>query len=172
MNAPYSHQGGDDLAQHFRSALPPPTGAPTFDVERVRRRDVRRLYRMGPPPGAPLPASHAVEGDPRYPSPRALRQVLSFIIDLAVHLAVAAGAFAGTSLVTDSAGVLAAALCGFLGASLVHRILVQRLVQATLGKALTGLCVIRDDTGGPPTTWSLVKDWFLGLISRVFDLLT
>jgi hypothetical protein len=31
-----------------------------------------------------------------------------------------------------------------------------------VGKALGGVCLIRDDTGGRPTLWSLAKEWLFG----------
>ncbi|MEV0838348.1 RDD family protein [Actinocatenispora sera] len=114
---------------------------------------------------------HGAAGDPRYPSPRELRKVLSFVLDLVLHLAIGVGIAAAMIRLGQPAVVGAVAgLVGFVVASAVHRIAVQRLTSATLGKAITGLRIIRDDTGGPATTGLLVMQWLFGVILIVAGL--
>jgi hypothetical protein len=134
---------------------------PSAWVATVRRRDLRRAQQIGL--SVDLPVDHGAQGDPRYPSPRRLRKVLSFVIDLVVHLSLAT-VIAATVAPHDPGRFLLFWLIGLIGVSIVDRILVQWASQATLGKALTGLRMIRDDTGGRPSWWLLTKAWLLGLI--------
>ncbi|GIL27502.1 RDD family protein [Actinocatenispora comari] len=116
-------------------------------------------------------AVHGAAGDPRYPSPRELRKVLSFGLDLVLHLAIGVGVAAALLRLGQPAVVGAVAgIAGFVVASAVHRIVVQRLTSATLGKAITGLRIIRDDTGGPATTGLLVMQWLFGVLLIVAGL--
>ena len=92
-----------------------------------------------------------------------------------MHLA--AGAGAGYSLhqlprlAPYSAYAIPVAVGVFVAVSLVDRIFVQWAFRATVGKLLTGLCVIRDDTGGRPTLWSLIKDWLSSVLATIVMLL-
>lgn len=118
-------------------------------------------------------AVHGAARDPRYPSPRELRKVLSFGLDLVLHLAIGAGVAAALMRLRQPAAVgVVAGLVGFVVASAVHRIVVQRLTSATLGKAITGLRIIRDDTGGPATTGLLILQWLFGVILIVAGMLS
>jgi hypothetical protein len=67
------------------------------------------------------------------------------------------------SLVHYASYQVSAALGTFIALSIAHRIVVQWACQTTVGKALVGVCLIRDDTGGRPTLWSLIKAWLLGV---------
>ena len=151
-----------------------PAKSGTFALVPVRRRDVRRLREYGPPPGVTLPAKHRDEGDPRYPSPHRLRYGLGFLVDLVLHLACAVAVLLAVARdPTVSLGVLLLAIpVTFIAVSIVHRIFLQRVFHATLGKALTGLRVIRDDTGGPPTLWSLTKAWLIGTVMVILGMLS
>ncbi|MFL6144278.1 MAG: hypothetical protein ACJ72N_20745 [Labedaea sp.] len=146
----------------------------TFALVPVRRRDAIRLREYGPPPGVTLPAKHGGEGDPRYPSPHRLRSGLGFGIDLVLHVACATVGFLAIARVPGVAlGLsLLAIPVTFIAASIVHRIFVQRLCHTTLGKAITGLCLIRDDSGGPPTLWSLTKAWLIGTLTLIASVLS
>lgn len=141
-----------------------------FALTTVRRADVRRLARSGPPPGW-LPRWHATEGDRRYPGTRRLRKGFAFAIDLVLHLGL------GVAVIVALAGRLGApvalgvGIATFLAASILDRIVLQRLCGATVGKLITGVCLIRTDTGGPPTTKSLVVAWFVGVFVIVANLL-
>jgi hypothetical protein len=116
-------------------------------------------------------AVHGAAGDPRYPSPRELRKVLSFVLDLVLHVAIGVGVAAALLRLGQPAVVGAVAgIAGFVVASAVHRIVVQRLTSATLGKAITGLRIIRDDTGGPATTGLLIMQWLFGVLLIVAGL--
>jgi uncharacterized RDD family membrane protein YckC len=117
---------------------------------------------------------HGAKDDPRYPSPRQLRSVLSFVIDLVAHLGLAfLIAFViryQLDAVLGSAAnlfLVAAALVLFVLISFVDRVLVQCIFGATLGKAVIGLRVIRDDTGGPGTLWLFLRDWLLSVLTIV-----
>ncbi|GLY69175.1 RDD family protein [Amycolatopsis taiwanensis] len=169
--------------------IPPPPGHPhqpvtevasrervktRFDVESVRRRDVRRLRQYGPPPGVSFPAKHGRASDPRYPSPSSFRFGVGFAIDLLLHLAAAVGtlgALAGLPNVPFWYPLLGG-VGAYVALSIINRIFVQWAFQATVGKALVGLCMIRDDTGGRPTLWSLTKLWLFGLFGTIVNVLT
>ncbi|MBA8926957.1 putative RDD family membrane protein YckC [Kutzneria viridogrisea] len=136
----------------------------TVDVALVRTRDVRHLREWGPPQGERLPSSHGSDGDPRYPSPRALRNVLAFTVDFLLHVLLAFGVTAAFLHSPRLSGLWAVgAIGGFLLCSIGHRIFVQRLTGASLGKALTGLRFVREDTGGRPTVWQLTRNWLVGV---------
>jgi hypothetical protein len=145
-----------------------------FELTPVRRRDVRRLREFGPPFGMELPPKHGGKDDPRYPSKDGLRTVLGFAIDLlVVHIggAVAVG-FAFAQVPKLSSDAVLAGIGAFVGLSIVHRVLVQWAFATTLGKALWGLVMIRDDTGGRPTLWSLVKAWMIGAFTLTLAVLS
>jgi RDD family len=141
----------------------------------VRSRDLRVLRELGAPIGVELPARHGGPEDPRYTSPQDLRRAVGFTIDLLLHLACAVGAFLVLSRSTTLANpfvVLLAAPAAFIAASIVHRIFVQRVFHTTIGKALVGLRLIRDDTGGPPTLGSLTKAWLWGTVMAILNVLS
>lgn len=153
-----------------RNSTTEPNARGNFALTLVRRADVRRLATSGVPAGW-LPPVHATEGDRRYPSPRRLRQGFAFAIDLVLHLGlgIAVGiALAGRLGAPVALGVGAGT---FLALSILDRIVLQRLCAATVGKLVTGVCLIRTDTGGPPTTKSLVSAWFMGVFVIVANLL-
>jgi hypothetical protein len=81
-------------------------------------------------------------------------------IDLVIHIG--AGVAVAEKMATSNYA-LVYGFCVFLGLSILHRIFLQRAFHTTLGKALVDLCLIRDDTGDPPTLWSLVKGWLYGV---------
>lgn len=125
---------------------------------------MRRLRLSGPPRDSALPQRHGDQGDPRYPSPTTLRQTAGFIVDLVIHLGLG---YAVVKAMSASPYALLFGLCAFVVLSIAHRVLLQWLSGTTLGKGLTGLCLIRDDTGGPPTLWSLIKAWLLGVLVTI-----
>jgi uncharacterized RDD family membrane protein YckC len=122
-------------------------------------------------PSADLIAVRAIDldipraGSPeRYPSPRGLRVLLGFVIDLALHLVIPFGlATAARSMGAGGVLPLWIFVGGFFGLSLVHRVGIQWLWQTTVGKWVTGLRLVREDTGGRPTLWQLGRAWWLGL---------
>src|SRR5882762_1302030 len=69
---------------------PRSSGGTGISLVRVRRRDLRRLRRSGPPPGVALPSVFGATKDPRFPSRRGLRSVVAFMIDLALHFGIGA----------------------------------------------------------------------------------
>ncbi|WP_215547066.1 RDD family protein [Amycolatopsis sp. CA-230715] len=133
----------------------------------VRRRDVKRLREYGPPSNFHGWGKHGEDGDPRYPSPRGWRVGVGFLIDLLLHAGGGAGAALAVAKVPRfeqfSGNAIPIGIGAFVVLSLVHRIFVQWAVTTTLGKALCGLRLVRDDTGGRPTLWRLTKDWLLGV---------
>ncbi|HET9138315.1 RDD family protein [Actinophytocola sp.] len=146
----------------------------TFELTAVRSRDLRRLREYGPPPGAVLPEKHGGKDDPRYPSPTTLRWGLAVAIDLLLHLHFAVVAVVAVSRVPDvSLGLLLlAGPATFIAVSILHRVFVQRMLHATLGKAVTGIRYVRDDTGGRPTLGSLARTWFTGALAAVLNVLS
>ncbi|HEU5107655.1 MAG TPA: RDD family protein [Micromonosporaceae bacterium] len=147
--------------------------SPEFDLVPVRRRDLRRLRRHGPPPGVELPARHADEGDPRYPSRRRFRYGLSIAIDVVMHLF---WAFLTIGILLEDPDrsdlvIFLGGFAAYFAVSFVNRVLVQRAAHATLGKALTGLRTIRDDTGDPPTLRTLAQYWLYSFGNAVIAVL-
>lgn len=131
------------------------------DLTAVRAADLR----LPPPADIELPDTHGATGDPRYPSPVFGRTVLAIAIDTGLHLGLATVVFLQVRTDAGTGTAILSFLGLWIGLSMLHRIVVQRIFQATLGKAVTGLRVIREDTGGPPTLWRLVRAWFRGLWS-------
>lgn len=108
--------------------------------------------------------SSSLPADRHYPSPRNLRILLGFVIDLSLHLGLSLGtALAAKALDVDGLVVLWLFVGGFLGLSLLHRVVIQWRWQTTVGKWVTGLRLVRADTGGRPTRWQLVRAWWRGL---------
>lgn len=140
----------------------------------VRRRDARRLVESGPPRGVVLPLKHGGQDDPRYPSPHSFRFGVGFTVDLVLHLACAVAAVVIVSRVDTLpfAVILLAGPATFIAVSVAHRIFVQHAIHTTLGKALTGVRYIRDDSGGPPTLGSLTKAWFTGVLVGIANVLS
>lgn len=138
----------------------------TADVISVRRCDLRRPT----PVGARPPGRRGAHADPRYPSPTGVREVLAFVIDFVVHAGVPfAVAYAldtrGSGITSTQFLIICAA--GFVAMSILDRIFVQWATRATIGKAITALRVIRDDTGGKPTLGMLAWAWLIGVF-RIF----
>lgn len=106
---------------------------------------------------------HASKGDARYPSPRRVRIVLAFFVDVLVHFLCAAGLTMAVYAVPHRPdwALLVALFGGYLLVSLIHRVFIQGATHATLGKAMFGLCVIRPDTGAPPGKGRLALHWIL-----------
>jgi hypothetical protein len=98
-----------------------------------------------------------------------LRRTIGFAIDLVVHVGGAVGVALALTHVPRLAHYasyqLPAAVGTFLALSIVHRVVVQWGVPDHGGKALGGVCLIRDDTGGRPTLWSLAKEWLFGAVA-------
>lgn len=135
-------------------------------MARVRRRDLRRLAR-GPQVFDTFPP-HGAKGDERFPSPRRLRTVVAFGIDLVFHAAVAGGVwYAVHRIPTSSRYAIPLAVGAFVAVSLIHRTLLQAAFQATLGKALCGLRVIRQDNAKAPGVWYLIKKWLLPPVTAI-----
>jgi hypothetical protein len=145
-----------------------------FELTAVRRRDVRMLRELGPPLGVELPGKHADSDDPRYPSPRQWRTTLGFALDLLIHVGTAIGVAVALARYRDAEPIvlLGVGLGTFLALSILNRVLVQWACRTTLGKALVGLCMIRDDTGGRPTLGSLIKAWLFGALTTVLAVVT
>ncbi|MFD1049669.1 RDD family protein, partial [Kibdelosporangium lantanae] len=137
----------------------------------VRATDIKRLERIDPIPNPPKFHGHA--NDPRYPSPTGWRTVFAFTIDLVIHLALTAGVVLVLHKRDLSTGALVALGVGaFCVVSFVHRVFVQRALQATVGKLLTGLRVIDENTGGRENLGSLAWAWLAGVGYFIFGVLS
>lgn len=116
---------------------------------------------------------HGDEDDPRYPSPRALRDALGQTIDIVVTVAVgvaAALAAISSHVVPDRLRLLdyliGAAVA--LVASFVVRVPVQAALGASPGRRLFGLRAIRPSDGGRVTLLDCARVWganWLAIIS-------
>jgi RDD family protein len=127
------------------------------DLIAVRVIDLREPPRV-------VPSLDTEDLDQRYPSPRRLRMVAGFVIDLVLHLGISMGAaITAKSLAGPGALPFWILVGGFLGLSIVHRVIVQWYWRTTVGKWLTGLCLVSADTGDRPTLWQLIRAWWLGL---------
>ncbi|TCO54931.1 RDD family protein [Actinocrispum wychmicini] len=139
-------------------------GKKSVELITVRRRD---LWRQPAWAGAP-----AGTVEQRYPSKRSLRTTLAFAIDLIVHgglgFLLAYQVLHRTS--PDLFTLILLSVLVFAGFSIVDRIFVQWLCQATVGKFVTALRVVREDTGGRGTLWHFTRDWLLGVFG-IFALL-
>jgi hypothetical protein len=137
----------------------------SIDLESVRRKDLKRPWTGSP---ADLPKSHGGENDPRYPSPKQLLRVLSFIIDILAHTTLGLGlSYLILRTATgkpDIGPLIVGTVIFFVGISFVDRVFVQWIFRVTIGKALTGLRVIRSDTGGRANLWHFLRDWLLGCL--------
>nr|CEL22269.1 hypothetical protein [Kibdelosporangium sp. MJ126-NF4]CTQ93051.1 hypothetical protein [Kibdelosporangium sp. MJ126-NF4] len=132
----------------------------------MRRRDLHQPVMVT----GEVPAVHGANNDPRYPSKRALRMILSFLIDLAVHIGVPVGvAYAldmrEPGLTSGQFGMVC--VLGFLALSILDRIFLQWAARVTVGKVVTALRTIREDTGGRPTFGMLVKAWLWGIFAAI-----
>ncbi|MGF7124144.1 RDD family protein [Rhodococcus sp. AG1013] len=115
-----------------------------------------------------LPDKHGESDDPRYPSPRQLRQAIAFVIDLVLHIAVGVvGMIVCLDIPAVSDWAPLALPIGWILASLLQRVVAQRIFHTTVGKALTGVCVIRPSDGQWPTTGCLLKWWLIGAFDVV-----
>lgn len=98
------------------------------------------------------------------------------MLDLVVHLGLGAGAaFAEYEATTGTGRVPTAVVTGLVvlvGVSIVDRVFIQAITGTTSGKALVGICTIRDDTGQWPPFWKLVKQWFGGAIKIILEVIS
>jgi hypothetical protein len=141
----------------------------SIELAMVRHRDLRQPAWVGS--REDLPAEHGDREDPRYPSPKSWRIVVSFILDLLIHLSLAyAAGLAYVHEKPDSSQLLVTALA-FVLLSIVDRVFLQWALQATVGKLLTGLRLIRKDTGGRGTLWVYIRDWLFGVVA-IFGVLS
>ena len=123
------------------------------------------------PPLGPSPVAHGLEGDPRYPSPKNLRRALAFTVELLLHFGIGVGAFIGTQHIPALDNLIGLwALIGWIGSSMIDRILIQWAFCTSIGKAIFGLRVIRKD-GGRPRLGQLVIAWLVGL-SYIVDVMS
>ncbi|MBF4999769.1 RDD family protein [Nocardia sp. BSTN01] len=109
--------------------------------------------------------------DTAFSSPRLLRRVCGFVLDVVVHAAggaaIALALAPGFSPEALRAGDFQQmgfnpfiALCCFAGPSFVDRVLLQAVVHTTVGKAVFGLVAIQPDTGRYPTFRRLMATWW------------
>ena len=113
---------------------------------------------------------HGAKGDPRYPSPRRLRQWLAFAVDVLLHTAVAAVVFVGLDRTVDSFAALVGAVVAYILVSFIHRTLFQWYFHATTGKMLFGLLAIRPEDGRWLRFPTLLRFWGLGFVVSALSL--
>jgi len=104
-------------------------------------------------------------GDPRYPSPRRLRSVCAFVVDLALTVAAMAGTDYAVlhGLKTPIFPLFVILLVG-AAVSFVNRVLIQAAFTTSIGKVLFGLRVVRRSDGGRPKFAELAKAWLTSVL--------
>ncbi|MEV0252097.1 hypothetical protein AB0H76_36310 [Nocardia sp. NPDC050712] len=118
----------------------------------------------------PRPRFHGDDPDPRYPSPRELRTLFSWILDVALNVgAVFAVLHLMQSSGQDGLLLLPALPLAYLVTAFTNRVLVQRVLHASLGKILVGLVVIRRDNGGWVPLGNLTSAFFLRGLALLLD---
>ncbi|MFD3743042.1 hypothetical protein [Nocardia sp. NPDC058633] len=83
--------------------------------------------------------------------------IAAFLIDMTLHAAIGATAW----YVAPGATAVLYGIAAWLGASFLHRTVVQRLTRTTIGKCRYGLR-LRHADGTYPSTWHLIGQWFRG----------
>ncbi len=150
-----SAPGGGDICYAYRSQLP------TVSV------DAQAAVAVDPE-GKPVRCGSLA--DTAFSSPRKLRRVCGFALDMAVHVvggvAIALVLSPGFSPVALGAGDFQqigvnpfVVLCCFAGISFVDRVVIQAVVHTTIGKTVFGLVAIQPDTGTYPTLRRLFATW-------------
>ncbi|MEV0059916.1 RDD family protein [Nocardia sp. NPDC050718] len=81
----------------------------------------------------------------------------AFLIDMALHAAIGVTAW----YVATGATAVLYGIAAWLGASFLHRTVVQRYTRTTIGKCSFGLR-LRHADGSYPTLWQLIGQWFRG----------
>ncbi|GAD81683.1 RDD family protein [Nocardia asteroides NBRC 15531] len=81
----------------------------------------------------------------------------AFLIDMALHAAIGVTAW---YVATGTTAVLYG-IAAWLGASFLHRTVVQRYTRTTIGKCSFGLR-LRHADGTYPSLWQLIRQWFRG----------
>lgn len=134
------------------------------------------VYQPGPAyaqparPAYPSPPTipHGSARDPRYPSPRALRRTFGFTVDLVLHLGCTVGAFFGAERVPSLAHLPTVwAILAWFVVSFLHRVLIQWATQASLGRALFGLRLVRPLDGGNVGFGMLAKAWLVSIWATI-----
>ncbi len=81
----------------------------------------------------------------------------AFLIDMTLHAAIGATAW----YLAPGATAVLYGILAWLGASFLHRTIIQNLTRTTIGKCRYGLR-LRYADGTYPTTWQLIGQWFRG----------
>ncbi|MFE1591994.1 RDD family protein [Nocardia sp. NPDC058705] len=81
----------------------------------------------------------------------------AFLIDMTLHAAIGATAW----YLAPGATAVLYGILAWLGASFLHRTVIQRHTRTTIGKCRYGLR-LRYADGTYPSTWQLVVQWFRG----------
>jgi uncharacterized RDD family membrane protein YckC len=97
-----------------------------------------------------------------------VRRALGFTVDLILHLGCAVGAFFGSERVPSLSHLPTVwAIVAWFVVSFVHRVLIQWATQASLGKALFGLRLVRPEDGGRVGFGTLVKAWLVSILATI-----
>lgn len=103
---------------------------------------------------------HGAEGDPRYPSPRRLRNAVANVADIVLPYGVLIAAFVGVVLLIghewildmdDQAPAMLVSMIFLLVMLVANAIVLPAVVGATVGQLLTGLAWIRGTDGIRPS---------------------
>ncbi|WP_336081185.1 RDD family protein [Nocardia sp. SSK8] len=108
-------------------------------------------------PAAPAPAKDEFPFTGTTSSGAETGVIAAFLIDMALHAAIGATAW---YLASGPTAVLYG-LAAWLGASFLHRTIIQRLTRTTIGKCSFGLRLRRAD-GTYPSTGQLIIQWLRG----------
>jgi hypothetical protein len=95
------------------------------------------------------------------------------VLDIALHagLATVLVVVLGHRVAAVGANPVPAWVVGYVLVSLVHRVLVQRLFSATLGKLLVGIRLVRRDSGRRADLLRLLIRWLMSALAVVVTLL-
>ncbi|MGY0500947.1 RDD family protein [Nocardia sp. FBN12] len=129
------------------NAAPPRHAARTSRVERPAFTETRASQRRADE--FPLTARTS-NGDETGVIP-------AFLIDMTLHAAIGATAW----YLAPGATAVLYGILAWLGASFLHRTVIQRHTRTTIGKCRYGLRLCYAD-GTYPSTWQLVVQWFRG----------
>jgi hypothetical protein len=94
-----------------------------------------------------------------------VRRTVAFLVDAGLHLAVALSAWRLFATAVPDAHFwwqVEVAVTAYALVSGAHRVFLQWLIGATIGKALLVLCLVMRDTRDRPELMDLIRDWLVG----------
>ncbi|MFD3702833.1 RDD family protein [Nocardia sp. NPDC058658] len=128
---------------------------------------------MRPPKGHPEGQFFGGLDDDSFPTPRTLRRILAYLLDVAAHVSIAAclvlvgNPAAQHAIAQEDWNALRPSVGAIIGCflliSFIDRVLVQAKTHTTIGKVVFGLVIIDRDTGRYPRMRWLLATWLVGL---------